>query len=352
MGIAPLDYNIAMITQKDVAQRAGVSIMTVSRVLNGSPSVRPETRERVLRAMEELGYHPHSGARSLARRYIGSLGVVAPLPENIGLESNPYFIRLLQGIEWACIHQGYDLLISSQRRHDQEEFPYFRLYFERKVDGLIFLNAGFGDSHLEQIERYHIPSCVVGERPESPHVDVVDTKNREGVARLVEYVVAHGHSKIGFLHSTVTTYHIVERFEGFKEALSRYGLRFREDWVFWGDFSEASGAEALDRLLSLDDRPTALICGTDSMAIGVIRRARERGVQIPGDLSLTGFDNIPEARVVHPALTTMEQPLVKMGERAAELLLERVQHVDLPARREFFETTLVEGETVGHQRNV
>ncbi|MEM5948365.1 LacI family DNA-binding transcriptional regulator [Spirochaetia bacterium 38H-sp] len=335
-----------MITQKEVAKRAGVSVMTVSRVINGNPNVKEETRKKILRIIEELDYHPNSAARSLSSSKIGSIGIVAPLANNIGLESNPYFIGLLRGIEWEGINRGFDILISTQRRHGENDFPFFRLFFEKKADGLIFLSANFTEKEIKTIQEKKIPCCIVGEKQISADIPVVDSKNREAMKTLVQHLIELGHKKIGFLHSAIRTYHMEERFAGFQEAIRENNIDFDPDWLYYGDFTEESGAQALDTLLSRKSRPTAIVCGTDSMALGVIRRARELGIKIPEDLSVTGFDCTPESRVVHPSLATMAQPLVDMGRTAAEILIDILEKRDPPPSRIEFDIPFVDGESI------
>jgi LacI family transcriptional regulator len=336
----PLD-----ITQKEVAEKAKVSIMTVSRVINNSESVAPATREKIQKAIEELGYHPNNAARSLAKRKTGIIGVVASLPENIGLESHPYFLQLIQGIEWALIQNSYDLLLSTQRRKESEDFAYFRLYREKKVDGLIFLGGNFQEKHKDLVRNSKIPCCVVGEDADPSIFNVVDSKNKNAIHFLVDHLVEKGHTDLGFINSTVQTYHIKERYAGFRAALKKHNLKEHAEWVYYGDFSEGSGQKVAHELMIQKNRPSAIIAGTDTMAMGLIGELSLHGWSIPRDLAVAGFDAIQQSQSMIPSLTSIRQPLIKMGERAAGLVLESINNPEYRPQKAEFDNQLIIGSS-------
>jgi len=334
--------------QSDVARKAGVSIMTVSRVINNSGYVKEETRQRVFAAIKELGYYTNNLGRSLSQGQVNIISVLAPI-ERGAVENDPYFTRLLYGIELALVERSYDLLLSTQRTHQvngKYEFDYFRPYMERKADGLILMGAKLTPADIATIEKRHIPFCVIGDRPETNAVDIVDTENRQDFKQILEQVWQFGHRRICFVGIDEQNFNIMERFEGYREFLADKGIPFRDEFVIRTPNSQDDGVEAFQHIMRLPELPTAIVCSTDISAIGVTTEARRLGLRIPEDVSITGFDGIPIGRYMHPVLSSMLQPLEAMGRQAVELLLERIANPQLEGRKLFHNSVLLSGESI------
>lgn len=335
-----------MATQEDVAKLAGVSFITVSRVINNKDNVKEETKERVLKAIKELNYYPNSLGRALNNNRVFSIGILGPLAGNNSLEADSYHAKLIQGVEEACYDAKYDLLISTRRTSDPE-FSYFRLFHQRKVDALIFMGANFEEQHIEEIIQYKIPCCVISDNPGSSHVGYIDTDNRSGMAQATERLIQLGHKRIAFLGVSARNFNIEERYAGFLQTMRNHNIPFRDEYYLQGGYTEQSGGEAIQAILAMKEKPTALVCGTDPMAYGALREAKKQNIKVPEQLSILGFDGYEFGRLLIPALATVSQPLIKMGYRAAELVIEKITNPDFVFEPIIFPVSQVEGGSIG-----
>ncbi|ODN71814.1 LacI family DNA-binding transcriptional regulator [Methylobrevis pamukkalensis] len=332
------------LTIRDVAQSAGVSIGTVSAVLNDSAVVAADTRRHVQRIITELGFEPNNSARSLKRGRISSIGFIVP---DLG---NPFFAAVAEGIQTALV--GRDVLLvlcMTGARPEQEEY-YAKVLRTQRLDGVVYLSGtGMPSASLMELAR---KGAVVFVDERLPGVDVpfVAATNRLGARGVAAHVIAAGHRRIAIVSGPPRLWTSEQRLAGFREALAGGGLDPDGAVVFEGDYEEASGYAAASRLLGAapaGERPTAILCANDLMAMGVIRYCREAGLSIPRDLSVTGFDDIPSSAFLDPALTTVAQPGREMGAAAARWLL-NLSGIDtaMPARTEF-ETQIVLRDSVG-----
>lgn len=312
-----------MATQKDVADLAGVSFITVSRVINNKGNVKPQTRKAVEDAIKKLNYYPNSFAQGLNRNATRTIAILSSIPQRISVEENFYYRRLLVGIEYSCMAEGFDMLLSAQRGLNKD-FDYLRPYYERRADGIILLGTHPNDEQIRRIQSEDIPCVLIGDRNGGDVISYVDTQNYEGAQEAFKRLFDLGHRDFGFLNVSRWTQNVEDRFNGFKAALENAGLSLRPECLLTGDFTKESGAKALEDWLACKKRPTALICATDLMALGVHERAKSLGVRIPEDLSILGFDGHEIASYVSPALSTMAQPLEEMGEQAALILLQKI----------------------------
>jgi DNA-binding LacI/PurR family transcriptional regulator len=322
-------------TIRDVARLAGVSIGTVSSVLNDSDSVAPATRRHVETCMTELGYEPNNAARTLKRGRISAIGFIAP---DI---SNPYFAMVAEGIQ-AAIDDADILLVLCGTRAAVEREEYFaRVLRHQRLDGVIYLSgSGLPSPSLIELAR---KGRVVFVDEQLPGMDVphVVAANRAGARAVANAVIEAGHRRIAIIGGPRRLWTAEQRLAGYREALAAAGLDPDAVPVVVGDYGERSGYNAASELLAGRRRPTALLCANDLMAIGALRRARELKLSVPRDLSLTGFDDIPAAALLDPPLTTVVQPGHEMGRAAAELLLHRIgARADAPPARKAFPTTL------------
>ena len=304
-------------TIRDVAQRAGVSISTVSRVLNNSSSVNEEKRLRVEEAAEVLGYSPNPNALSLLGQSTGGIGVLLPYI------AGEFFSGFLRAIDRTTSETGHYLMVSSSHRN-VKEFRAALHGMNRRVDGLIVMSTDIPAETVRGWVPGSMPMVfanteVVGAGSESVNFD-----NRGGAYRLTEHLIAQGHRRIAFLKGPPQSYDALARRDGFREALRAHGIAPDPGLEFEGDFTLESGLAAVPGLLALDPRPTALFAANDLSAYGVLTGLRERGLDVPADLALAGFDDIQLARFSSPALTTVRAPVYEMGKAAIERLLARI----------------------------
>jgi LacI family transcriptional regulator len=313
----------------EVARHAGVSIATVSRVHRGRQSVAPGTRERVLAAAAALDYRASPLATSLVRGRHDAIGIVFPDL------SGPYYSAVILGYEEAPASEGSSaLILATHCREGQAR----RLVLDLadRVDGLVLMERTVEDGVVEELERQNLPIVLLA-RPPVGSADSVRVENRAVAVRLVAHLLEHGHRRIGFLGDPEASPDVFERWAGFVDAHREAGCR---PWPspIGCDHRETAGRLAALAALREEERPTALVCANDEVAIGALAAVRELGQSVPHDVVLTGWDDIPAARHVATPLTTVRQPMVELGRRAAQLLHERIsdhraepRHVMLPA---------------------
>lgn len=331
-----------MTTIRDVARHAGVSIATVSRVLNGTGGVAPEMTLRVTRAVTQLGYEPSSVARSL--KTAATMLIACVIPDI----SNPFFPEMVRAIEDVADEAGYGTLLANTDDDIAKEERYLRLLARRRIDGLILTPVGDErpPAPLRYLVEHGVPVVVVDRRLEAIGADTVLVNNRRGGAIAIEHLVGLGHRRIGIINRTLDTSTARERHEGAVAALADAGLG-TDDLVRFGTYSVASGRNLAAELLSRPDRPTALFAGSDTMALGALRAARELGLRVPRDVSIIGFDGIPLVDMVTPKLTTVAQPIYGLGHQAATLILERRRDAGREPRSVILEPELEPGESTG-----
>jgi len=338
-----------MANLKDVAQASGVSVMTVSRVINRNGYVKEETRKRVEEAVKKLNYYPNNLGRGLNQGRVNIIAAMAPI-EGGPIESHPYYTQLLYGVEEILIKQSYDLLLSTQRSRWVDgvlSFDYFRPYMEHKADGLVLMGAILSSDDVDFIRKNRIPLCIIGDRPKGPTIDVVDTNNRQNIKILLEKAYQLGHRKIAFGGYDEANFNVKERYQGYREFLKEKGLDFHDEYCISCSLTQDHDGYLFRKYQQMDDKPTALICSTDSFAVDVLKEARDAGLFIPGDLSVTGFDGIPLGQYIEPRLTTMVQDVKGMGCKAAELVLRRLDDPELHGESYFFDAEYLEGESLG-----
>lgn len=319
----------------DVARVAGVSHATVSRVVNGRQNVREETRQRVEQAMRELGYVAHVSARALAR---GRTQVIGLLAQEV---DNAFFTSVIGGVDQQASAQGYDFLLCTTHARREKEAEYVARLSRGMVDGLlIVLPRGLPD-YVEQLRADHFPFVLIDYDDEAPGCSVVNASNRRGTRDAIRYLIGLGHRRIGFITGRDNVGATYSRLEGYREEMAEAGLEVRPGDVVPGDFMESRGHAAGLELLRQPDRPTAIFASSDMAAFGVMRAAADLGIDVPGGLSVVGFDDLPEAARVNPALTTVRQPLREMGRVAVNELLARLEDPQKPPERVVLDTELL-----------
>ena len=306
-----------MLSQADVARRAGVSIMTVSRVINRAENVRPETRERVLEAIRELSYYPNAAARALTRNRSYVLEIL--IPHEDYFYSSEYFSELIFGIEKVVHDSDYNLIFNTYDPGRGAEYSV--LYKQRKVDGLLIVAPASKDRTIAKLHQESIPFVLVNGRVDDLEVSFVDVDNVAGTFQAVQYLYDLGHRRIGIITGNLLVVNARHRLQGYLDFLSERGFPEAEKWIFHGNWSEESGYAGFSHLVNLKDPPSAIFCSNDLMAIGAMRAAADMGVKIPETVSIVGYDDIRLASFVNPRLTTIHQPIDLVGKTAAELLL-------------------------------
>ncbi len=328
------------LTLEQIAKLAGVSRSTVSRVINNHPNVRPEVRERVWRIIKELGYQPHAAARSLATRRTQIIGVI--IPEAVTkLFTDPFFPLLLRGATEACNAHHYQLMLSLFTSRSDHEELYRRILRGKYLDGVIVASTSINDPLIPSLLRDRIPFVSVGRYPDE-RVNYVDVDNVGGARMAVEHLIRLGHRRIATITGPLDMIAGQDRLEGYRQALEANGIPIDESLIVEGDFTEGGGMLGMQRLLPAS--PTAVFVASDMMAIGALKALRQAGLRVPDDIALVSFDDIPLASSIEPPLTTVRQPIERLGSIAVEVLLsllEKPQEEQAGAQRIVLSTELV-----------
>jgi LacI family transcriptional regulator len=327
-------------TLEEVAKLAGVSRSTVSRVVNDHPNVRPEVREQVWQVIRQVGYQPHAAARSLVTNRTHTVGMI--IPEAVTtLFTDPFFSLLLRGATEACNSHQYQLMLSLfTAKADQQEI-YQRILRNGYLDGAIVASASLEDPLVLNLLRDRVPFVSVGRHPNKP-VHYVDADNVGGARMAVEHLIRQGHRRIATITGRLDMIHGQDRLSGYRQALEARGIPVEEELIIEGDYTEASGKAGMQRLLPVS--PSAVFVASDTMAIGALKALRQADRQVPQDIALVGFDDIPIASAIVPALTTVRQPIERMGSMAVDVLLsvlETSPGEEAPAQRIVLPTELV-----------
>ena len=321
----------------EVAERAGVSIATVSRVQRRSERVAASTRDRVERAIEELNYRPSALGRSLARGSHEATGIVFPDL------SGPYYSAVILGYEEASAAEGRSVLILATHRRPSAVDQVLDL--AARVDGLVIMGRTVDNAVVEELQRRGVPVVLLARGPIAGS-DSVRADNRSAAEELVGHLIEHGHQSIAFVGDPAASADAAERWDGFLAAHAAADLAPAFEAVPCA-FREADGRDAGRAILTGTARPTALVGANDEIALGLLEAANEAGLRVPSDIAITGWDDIPAARHLSPALTTVRQPMHDIGRLAAALLHERISGTRLESRHEVLPTELVVRSSCG-----
>jgi len=311
---------LGAVTIKDVAREAGVSVASVSRALNGQDTVTEDTRRHILAVAARLRYLPHAAARSLSTRRTQTVGAL--LPDIYG----EFFSELIRGIDRAARRRGLHLLVSSSHG-DAEEAAAALRSMQGRVDGVLIMSPYVDAGLLEANLPAALPVVLLN-TPEAGHPHPsLSFDNRAGALAMMEHLVACGHRRIAFITGPVANIDAQDRLRGYREAMVQL-LPGVAEWILPGDFSEESGLRAARELLSASERPDAVFCANDMMAVGCLYAFKEGGLRVPHDIALAGFDDIPLARLVSPALSTVRVHIAEIGEQALERLAADIEQPD------------------------
>ena len=327
------------VTIKDVARQANVSVATVSRALNGHENVADAVRTRVLAVAKELRYSPHHAARSLSSRRTNTIGVV--LPDLYG----EFFSELMRGIDQVARDHRQHLLVSSYHGNPQEQAEALRT-MRGRVDGLLVLSPYASDaSHLAENLSPSQPAVLINSQTLGTGVPSLSIDNYRAAGEMVRHLVAGGRRRIAFIAGPADNFDARDRLRGYCDALAE-SVPGAEPWVVQGDFSEATGHSAARQLLIGSPRPDAVFAANDMMALGFLFACQQAGVNVPGEIAVAGFDDIPLARYTHPSLTTMRVDIAGIGAQAMRMLLQHLGDApETPGTSETLQANLIVRES-------
>jgi LacI family transcriptional regulator len=332
-----------------IARLAGVSRSTVSRVANDDPRVSPEVRERVQLVIRDNNYHPNAAARSLASRRTGILGLL--IPGAVGaIFSDPYFPTLIQAVADACnaADRNLMLMIDSSDSAIAIDRLYRRVIRGRHLDGIIVSASLVDDPMVRQLEHDRFPVVVIGRQPAFPTIARVDVDNIGAARSAVAHLIDHGYRRVATITGPDNLFAARERLEGYAAALAAAGLPYDPTLVAQGDFSQASGTDAMRRLLALPEGPPqAVFAASDAMAIGALGVLSDAGMKVPEDVALMGFDGLERHAQVFPGLSTVVQPVAEFGREAVTILLHRISEPDNPPLQRILPTRMIIRQSCG-----
>lgn len=315
---------------KDIARAAQVSHSTVSRALSDSPLVSDETKARIQTLAREMGYSPDAQARSLVMGRTQTIGVV------VTTLTDPFIAEIVQAVEDTAHQHGYSVILASSGSEPEREIAAVEMLQSKRVDGVIVTSSRVGATYQEYLERLGVPVVLINNHGEQtsqrarPYTFSISVDNRQGARLATEHLLARGHRRIAYVTGAMGHSDDLERLAGYRHALSRARIAHDRSSVIQGTGRADAGERALPKLMTLRQRPTAVFCYNDMTAIGLMHAARQAGISVPSDLAVVGFDDIPFASYVRPALTTIAQPTPDMGRQAVEMALALVGQDGLP----------------------
>ena len=333
-------------TMNDVAREAGVSVATVSRVINGGNGVSEKLASQVKAAMLKLHYHPSSLARSFKIQRTMLVGVIIPLIDH------PFYSRLALAIEQKLFSSGYRAIICNAEEDESRERAYLEMLLRQRVDGFIINSAAISARHLAELEALGIPYVLIDRDLPEAQCSKVFSDNAQGGFIGMRHLIQLGHRRIGVAGAPAHTEPIQRRFQGTRQALKAHGMAADPQLLIKGDTQLFDmGYQAARQLMRLPEPPTAIFSLTDVTAVGVMHALAELGLSVPGDVSVLGYDNIPIASYMIPQLSTVAQPIIEMGETAVDLLFARLQDPAQPNEARVLQTRLIPRQSTSAPRH-
>jgi LacI family transcriptional regulator len=334
------DVRQRSVTIFDVARASGVSYSTVSRVLNDFAFVKPTTRQKVLSVASELGYVANLQARSLAGGKSNIIGMLVPSLDN------GYINVISQSIDEELSRAGYDLMVYTTHHKKGKEAQFVNTLTNSLSDGLLFMVPLIEDvRYLEQLRSRNFPYVLIDQTDEAQKSTVVTSSNFQGSYEATRYLIDLGHETIGFITGLMAIHSARERLAGYKAALQEAKIMIDESLIAEGDFHPTGGYKAAQKLLEQRPRPSAIFASNDLSAFGAMDAIRHAGLEIPKDISVIGFDDIPQASTAYPKLTTVRQPLSEIGQTAVKLLLGQIEQPNRTPQQVTLETQLVKRDS-------
>jgi LacI family transcriptional regulator len=330
-----------LVNIRSVAERANVSVATVSRTINRIPTVNPAMAKRVWDAISSLDYLPDTQARALVSGRSGILGLI------VSEITNPFFPELIQGFEDVAVGSGYEILVSSTNYDPKRMTRCIRRMIQRKVEGVAVMTFGIEEPLLEQLASRKIPLVFIDMGPDQPGISLLKIDYHHGIRQGVQHLAALGHRNIGFISGPARLHSAQSRQNAFIKSLNECGITPNSAWLVEGDHTIEGGMLAMEKILCGEKRPSALMCSNDMTALGVLHKAYRAGLRVPDDLSLIGFDDIHMAQVIIPPLTTIQMSRIELAHAAVAALRARVEGTE--AQREYLiETRLVVRESTAY----
>lgn len=320
----------------DVAREAHVSIATVSRVINNFGSVKDANRVNVLEAVSKLNYKPNISASRLASNKVDSIGLIWPFYDD--MFGSYFFTELMKGVRDAVFPEHREMLLLYPANESPDEF-YRRILNKTYIGGLM-LELGAQEIN-PVLRKSDIPYIVINAYHGDPEINCISVSNRRGAYEAVEYLIKFGHKKIATIHGSLNIQPGADRLEGYKAALKDHGLPVNEELILDGNFYRKIAYEKMLKLLELDELPTAVFIASDEMALGAVKAIREKGLEIPKDISIIGFDDNPICTELFPQITTVRQPISEMGRLAAELMIKLIGGKEKNGIKKSLDTELV-----------
>jgi LacI family transcriptional regulator len=330
-------------TIKEIAKKAGVSYSTVSRALNQKKGVRPEVRDLVLKIAKEMDYVPHASAQALVQNRVGVIGVVIPRTSEFAFQ-NPYFSHILLGLSTVAKQHGYNLMLNIN-----EKKSYISLYNRHLVDGIVVVANRIDDERIFELVDKEVPTVAVPGFPQDSDIDIasVNSENIKCVRRAVNYLLELGHRDIAFILGQLNSKYTIERSEAFKAAFREKGLVCKEEYLVESDFSKTDAFRLMGQLLDMPNPPSAVLCINDSVTPGALHQINSRGLKIPRDISVVAIGCADNLELFEPPLTTIHVPVIKIGEAAANTLIEIIETGQAQESNLVIPTELVIRESTG-----
>jgi LacI family transcriptional regulator len=336
------------VTILQIAQEAGVSYQTVSRVINNRPDVAVETRERVRRVIATLGYQPNAIARSLASKRTHTLGLITA-------DLNDYFYaQMIVGAQAEARNQGYRFMLGSVERNPHNEPEFVRMMAERHVDGLLLARIGTSteNHYIQQLLEDRVPLVTTSYHLQDAPLTVVDVDNVAGASMATRHLLESGHRQIAMITGPMNIQSVHDRITGYTQALVEAGLSAEQSLVAHGDWQHRGGYLAMQDLLARGRTFTAVFAHNDSMAIGALHALRQTQLRVPQDISIVGYDDRPEAAYADPPLTTIRQPTHEVGVIATRLLIQTIEQPETPPQQIILGVELIQRDSVADIRSI
>jgi LacI family transcriptional regulator len=331
-----------MVNIRDVAKRAGVSAITVSRAMNNSGAVNPATRERISKAIEELHYVPNTLARSFRSKQTCLIALV------LSDITNPFWTTVARGIEDIAEKNGFHVILCNSDENPEKEANYINVLLQRRVDGIIIAPTITDKNRFLMLKRHALPCVLLDRRVDGFKCDTIVSDGREGARKMTEHLLRLGYRRIAVVAGPPTISTAQDRVEGYCQAFKENRVPIDESLIVRDTYRENSGYESVKKLLKQEQRPEAIFAGNNFIAVGALHAIRELGLRIPEDVALAGFDDIPQGSLISPALTVVSQPAYEMGVSAAESLLSRLSGKYRGKPREIvFNTSIIIRESCG-----
>lgn len=327
-----------MLTIKDIARKADVSVATVSKVMNGYDDIGDATKAKVLKIIKENNYRPKANAQSLRTNKSFLVGLFFKEHQDTGVK-HPFFRGIISGLEEKLLENNYDMILFSANWEDQ--FSYLEKCQFRNVDGAILMGVPKDDPKLRELLNSKIPSVFIDLDISDKKASYIISNNEEGARKAVRHLAELGHKKIATIKGEQITIPTQKRLAGYKAEMRAQNLEIKDEWIIQGRFSVDGGVKAMQKILELDNQPTAIFCMGDEIAVGAMQTIKEAGLKVPDDYSIVGFDDIEISQYLNPALTTIRQQKEEMGIEAANMVLELINNQEEKVEPVIIDTELV-----------